>query len=156
MAEADVTVQVNAPYERVWRIISDVDNDPKYWKGMSSIRTISRERNSLLREVEMSDGTKYQQKITLFPKEGIHIRWTKGQSVGIRDIMLIDNGGATIVRIQTSFKASSQHTMKAEVVAKMQSEVELALSQIKKAAESKPQRISNESHSGPGPRGGQR
>ena len=143
MPEADVTVQVNAPYERVWKIISDVDHDQRYWKGISRMRVISRERNSVLREVEMSDGARLQQKVTIFPKEGIHIRWSKDKSVGMRDIMLIDNGKATIVRIQTSYKASPPKSSQAEALAKMQAEVELALALIKKAAEAKPRKVSS-------------
>ncbi len=143
MAEADVTVQINAPYDIVWKIISDVDNDPRYWKGISRVRNISKERNAVLREVDMSDGTRLQQRVTIFPKEGVHIRWTKGQSTGIRDIMLIDNGKATVVRIQTTYKSSPQKAAQAEAVAKMQAEAEFALSLIKRAAEARPQKISS-------------
>ncbi|HJU12880.1 MAG TPA: hypothetical protein VJ792_00295 [Candidatus Nitrosotalea sp.] len=143
MYETDISLQVNAPYRDVWKIISNLDSDPKYWKGITHMRTISKERNSVVREVFMSDGAKCQQRIILFPKEGVHIKWSVGKASGVRDIMLIENGGATVIRIQTSYKFGSSLPIQKEVVERWQSEAELALHLIKKAAESKASSVEN-------------
>ena len=132
-------VQISAPYEKVWKIISDVDNDPSYWKGIVRIRNTSREKNSVVREAQLLDGSKCQQKITLFPKEGIHMRWTKGTMLGIKDIMLIDNGSSTVIRVQINYKHDVPRTEAGGVIREMQSEAERALRLIKRAAESKSQ-----------------
>lgn len=144
MTEIDVTVQVNAPQDKVWRIISDIENDTRYWNEISRIKTLSRERNVVLREVKMSDGTTCLQKVVLFPKEGIHIRWTIGKNTGIRDIMLTGNGSSTIVRIQTSYKTLPYPDAQNDSLAKMQKETEAALTLIKRAAEARQKRFASE------------
>jgi len=32
MAIIDTSIDINAPVDRVWDIISDLDNEPKFWK----------------------------------------------------------------------------------------------------------------------------
>lgn len=149
MTEADVTVQVNAPQDKVWKIISDIDNDPRYWNEILEIRILSRERNTVTREVKMYDGSTFLQKVILFPKEGVHIRWTIGRNTGIRDIMLTGNGSSTIVRIQTSYKSHPQAHAQRDSLARMQEEAEVAIALIKRDAESGQRRVAGES-SNPG------
>jgi len=33
MAIIDTSIGINAPGDRVWDIISDLDNEPKFWRG---------------------------------------------------------------------------------------------------------------------------
>ncbi len=128
-------LQVNATFEKIWNIISKIDNDPNYWKNIISIKNISRDRNTVTRDIRLSNGSKCQQKITLFPKEGIHIQWTKGPIVGTEDIMIIDNGGIVIIRIQINYKLEVACDKSASVLEELQSEAEHALQLIKKQAE---------------------
>ncbi|MDE1830479.1 MAG: hypothetical protein KGI25_09170 [Thaumarchaeota archaeon] len=139
MFEIDITLKVNAQFEKVWNIISNVDNDPIYWREIARIKNLSRERNVVVREVYRSNGDKYHQRIMLFPKEGIHIRWTKGTTTGIKDIMLIDNGNTTIIRVQINYKNGGAVRIGSnDVLRKLQSETENALELIKREAECKP------------------
>ncbi|MGB9003675.1 MAG: hypothetical protein WCC52_07715 [Nitrosotalea sp.] len=135
MVEVDIMLQVNAPFENIWNIISKVDNDPNYWKSIISIKNISRDRNTVTRKIHLSNGSKCQQKITLFPKEGIHIQWTKGPIVGTKDIMIIDNGSITIIRIQINYNLKVAGDKFASVLEELQSEAEHVLQLIKKQAE---------------------
>lgn len=138
MVEIDITLKINAPFEKVWNIISNIDNDPFYWKYIVSIKNITRDRNVVLREVYMSNGNKCQQKITFFPKEGIHIRWTRGAITGVKDIMLIDNGSTTIIRAQINYKIGGAVKIGSiSVLDELRSETENALNLIKKDAECK-------------------
>lgn len=138
-------LQVNAPFEKMWNIISKVDNDPNYWKSIIRIRNTSRDRNTITREIHLSNGSKCQQKITLFSKEGIHIQWTKGPIVGTKDIMLIDNGSTTIIRIQINYKLGEvAGGGSASVLDELQSEAEHALQLIKKQVECKPCDVTTE------------
>ncbi len=129
-------LQVNATFEKIWNVISKVDNDPNYWKNIIHIKNISSDRNIITREIQLSNGNKCQQKITLFSKERIHIQWTKGPIVGTKDIMLINNGGTVIIRIQMDYRldkvASGGST---SVLDELQSEAEYALRLIKKQVE---------------------
>ncbi|HJT10675.1 MAG TPA: hypothetical protein VJ771_07820 [Candidatus Nitrosotalea sp.] len=139
MIEVDVMLKVNTTFEKVWNIISDVDNDHKYWKEIVQIKNTSRGRNVVVREIYMSNGSKYHQKITLFPKEGIHIRWTKGTITGIKDIMLIDSGNTTVIRVQISYKPRGAVRIGSrDILEELQSETENALEMIKKEAERNP------------------
>ena len=49
MAEIQAQVKINAPLDKVWDIISDIDNEPKFWKGTKEVRNISKERNKVNR-----------------------------------------------------------------------------------------------------------
>lgn len=139
MVEIDIMIQINATFEKIWKIISKVDNDPKYWKGINHIRNISRDGNTIIRRIQLSNGIKCQQKITLFPKEGIHIRWTKGPIVGTKDIMLVDNGSTTIIRVQINYKLGEIiRARSTNILNELQSEAEHALHIIKKQTEFKP------------------
>ncbi|MGI0082910.1 MAG: SRPBCC family protein, partial [Nitrosopumilaceae archaeon] len=53
MAEITASVQVNAPLEKVWSVVSDLDNEPMFWKAMTGIRNISREGSVVRREVTL-------------------------------------------------------------------------------------------------------
>lgn len=139
MFEVDVALKVNASLERVWNIISKVDNDRMYWKEISRIKNLTRDRNGLTREAYLANGSKYNQKITFFPKEGIHIRWTRGTVTGVKDIMLIDNGPTTIVRVQINYKhGGAVHIGSTDILKKLRTETESALRLIKREAECQP------------------
>ncbi len=148
MIEVDVMLKINTTFEKVWSIISNVDNDHNYWKKIVRIKNISRDRNVVVREIYMSSGSKYHQKITLFPKEGMHIRWTKGTVTGIKDIMLIDNGNTTVIRVQISYKPRGAVRIGSRgILEELQSEAENALELIKKEAEFNPYNtIKNKTH----------
>jgi len=33
VATIDVSIDINAPIDKVWDIVSDLDYEPKFWKG---------------------------------------------------------------------------------------------------------------------------
>ncbi|PWU78994.1 MAG: hypothetical protein DLM72_19715 [Candidatus Nitrosopolaris wilkensis] len=64
------SLEVSAPLDRVWDIIADVDNDPKYWPNIHTVDNISKDGNVMEREVtvgfrksESSDSLAESQKI---------------------------------------------------------------------------------------------
>ena len=139
MVEVDIMLQINATFEKVWNIISAVDNDRNYWKEIVRIKNISQDGNVIAREIHLLNGNKCEQRITLFPKEGIHMQWTKGPFSGIKDIMLIDNGSTTIIRVQINYKLERAGNVDStSVLEELQYEAERALKLIKKEAECKP------------------
>ncbi|HKU32340.1 MAG TPA: hypothetical protein VJR22_00655 [Candidatus Nitrosotalea sp.] len=139
MVEVDIMLKINTTFEKVWNIISKIENDRNYWKGIVRIKNISNDRNVVEREIYLANGNKYHQKITLFPKEGIHIRWTKGTVTGTKDIMLIDGGNTTIVRVQINYKPRGAVRIGSRgILEELQSQTENALELIKKEAECKP------------------
>jgi len=45
MTIIQISVDIKAPVEKIWEIISDLDNEPKFWKGTKEVRNISKEGN---------------------------------------------------------------------------------------------------------------
>ncbi|MGI0073447.1 MAG: SRPBCC family protein [Nitrosotalea sp.] len=136
MIEIDVSLQIDAPQENVWNIISKIDNDPKYWCGISSIRNISKNQDVITRELTLVNGSKCFQKVTLFQREGIHIRWTHGPIVGIKDILLTSNGNVTIVAVQINYRLSGVvRLVPKSILEELQFEAEQALALIKQEVE---------------------
>ena len=89
MALIQISKPVNAPLDKVWNIVSDLDNETKYWKGTKEIRNISRDENKITREITLVfRDSKCIQEITLSPKEKIEAVFTEGILKGTKTINL--------------------------------------------------------------------
>ena len=79
MATIEVKIGINATVDKVWDIISDIDNEPKFWKGTKEIKNISKEGNTVYREITIAfRDQKCMQEVTLEPKRRIKAKFTKG------------------------------------------------------------------------------
>ena len=38
MTRIDVSIDINASIDKVWDIVTDLDNEPKFWKGTLNIK----------------------------------------------------------------------------------------------------------------------
>ena len=137
MAEIRASVEINAPLEKVWNIISDLDNEPKFWKGTKEIRNISKENNIVTREVTIAfKDSKCMQTVTLYPKEKIHAEFTKGIINGTKTVSLQQEGNSTHLEAVWNIKLSGMMGMFTGMVKKhIQSGTEQALQSIKQEAE---------------------
>src|SRR5215469_6972628 len=79
--------EILAPIDRVWEIVADVDNDPKYWH-INGIHNISRDGNVIEREVTVGFRNSSRQTVVLTPKQSIEVTMTEGRVKGKRLIML--------------------------------------------------------------------
>ncbi|MEK6965718.1 MAG: SRPBCC family protein, partial [Thermoproteota archaeon] len=48
------SIRINASTDKVWNIVSDLDNEPKFWKGTKEIKNISKEENKIPREITIA------------------------------------------------------------------------------------------------------
>ena len=137
MAEIRASVEINAPVEKVWNIISDLDNEPKFWKGTKEVRNISKENNVITREVTIAfKDSKCMQTVTLYPKEKIHEEFTKGIINGTKIVSLKPQGNSTNLETVWDIKLSGMMGMFTGMVKKhIQSGTEQALESIKQEAE---------------------
>ena len=137
MAKIQSEVEVNAPIDKVWEIVSDIDNEPKFWKGTKSVRNISKEGNVVNREITIAfKDKKCLQVVTLFPKEKIHAQFTKGIIDGTKTINLTPQDGITKVEAIWDIKLSGMMGMFTGMVKKhIQSGTEQALQSIKENLE---------------------
>jgi ribosome-associated toxin RatA of RatAB toxin-antitoxin module len=109
MESINASREISASTDRVWEIVSDVDNDPVYWTGLTSLRNLRREGNVVERSVVVGIiGHAGLQRIELKPRESIELTMTKGPMKGSRKIMLVplDGGKSTRIEISWNFQFS--------------------------------------------------
>ncbi len=137
MALIDASIRIKAPIERVWSIVSDLDNEPKFWKGTKEIRNISKNETKITREVTIAfRDSKCMQEVLLYPQEKIEIKFTKGIIDGIKTIQLIPIENETELEVSWDVKLSGMMGMFTGIVTKhIKSGTNQALESIKQEAE---------------------
>lgn len=105
MAEIKVSVEIGASIDKVWDVVSDLDNEPKFWKGTKEVRNISKNENTINREVTIVfRDQKCMQEVKLQPKEKIEILFTKGIIDGAKIITLTAKGEKTLLHVKWDVK----------------------------------------------------
>ncbi|MGI0074239.1 MAG: SRPBCC family protein [Nitrosotalea sp.] len=142
MVEIKVKLQIDAPLEKVWEVVSRVDDDPKFWNLTKRIRNLSKRENEIVREVIVGKIEKCHQKVILIPKEAIHVLWTKGVITGTKDIVLTSLGNATLLEVSMDYALSGPaRFFSGGIKEELQIEAELAVDLIKEKAEGRPHNI---------------
>ncbi|CAD6514889.1 Cyclase/dehydrase [metagenome] len=119
MAEIEVSVEINASVDKVWEVVSDLDKEPEFWKGTKEIRNISKNGNSVSREVTIAfRDQKCMQEIKLEPKEKIEIKFTKGIIDGTKIITLSPIEEKTILKTKWDIKLTGMMGMFTGVIKK--------------------------------------
>jgi len=138
MAIIDTSIGINAPVDRVWDIISDLDNEPKFWKGTKETRIISRDGNVVTREITIAfRDSKCMQKITIQPKEKIYAEFTEGIIKGSKTLNLKPKDDSSLLEANWDVKMSGLAGMFTGMIKKhIRSGTEQALESIKQKAES--------------------
>lgn len=100
--------KVEAPLDRIWDIISDLDRDLEYWKGLTSIRNTRKEGNLVEREVIVGFmGRKGTQRIVLHPKESVEMTLMSGPLRGSRTVSLSPlRTGCTMIEVEWKIEFS--------------------------------------------------
>lgn len=86
--------EISAPIDRIWNIVADVDNEPKYWHGTKTVNNISKDNNKIEREVTIAfKDSKCRQTVLLNPNKSVEIIITQGPIKGTKTITLhpLDN-----------------------------------------------------------------
>jgi len=137
MVQIQSSVDINTSLEKVWNIISDLDSEPKFWKGTKDVRNISKQGNVVTREVTIAfKDSKCMQTVTLYPKEKIQVEFIKGVINGTKTIILTPKEGVIHLEAIWDMKLSGMMGMFTGMVKKhIQSGTEQALQSIKQEAE---------------------
>ena len=137
MATIVVQTEINATLEKVWEVISDIDNEPKFWKGTKEVKTISIEGDIIKREITIAfRDQKCLQEIQLKPKESIIAKFTKGILNGTKIITLIPKSNSVIIETSWDIKLSGMMNMFTAVIKNhIKSGTEQALKSIKEEIE---------------------
>lgn len=137
MVAINASRELSAPLERVWEVVADVDNEPKYWHGTKTVKNISRSGNVIEREVTIAfRDSRCRQTVVLNPKQSIEITITDGPMKGTKKILLEPEGEKTRIRVAWDIKLAGFLGMFSGMVKKHISEgTDEALERIAKAVE---------------------
>lgn len=137
MVRIEVSKEINAPLEKVWKIASDLDNEPKYWHGTKSVKNIKVEGNTIDREVIIAfKNSKCKETVVLDPMKSIEVSITDGPMKGTKTITLNDVDGKTNVDVIWDIKLSGMMSMFTGMVkGHIQQGTEDALERIRNDAE---------------------
>jgi ribosome-associated toxin RatA of RatAB toxin-antitoxin module len=108
MVSIKATIEVNASVESVWSIISDIDGESMYWKGLNSAKVTKRDGNEIWREVDVGFmGHKGHQIVRLKPEYWtIDVELTDGPLVGSRVVKVMSLGSKEKTRLEASWNFS--------------------------------------------------
>ncbi|MGI0059474.1 MAG: type II toxin-antitoxin system RatA family toxin [Nitrosotalea sp.] len=137
MVQIQASVEIDAPIDKVWSIVSDLDSEPKFWRGTKEVRNISKEGNTITREVTIAfKDSKCMQTVTLYPKEKIQIQFTKGVIGGTKTLTLAQDGNKVRLDALWDMKLTGMMGMFTGMIKKhIQSGSEQALESIKQEAQ---------------------
>ena len=137
MAIIEVKVEINAPIDRVWDVVSDIDNEPKFWKGTKKVKNISKEGNTVSREVTIAfRDQKCLQKVEIYPKEKIEAKFIKGIIDGEKVVSLTTKDEKTILSTYWDIKLTGMMGMFTGIIKKhIKSGTEQAMQSIKEEIE---------------------
>ena len=138
MAIIEVEIEINATVDKVWDVVSDIDNEPKFWKGTKEIKNLSKDGNTVNREITIAfRDQKCMQEVKLQPKEKIEFKFTKGIISGEKTISLIPKDEKTILNTVWDIKLTGMMGMFTGIIKKhIKSGTEQAMQSIKKEIES--------------------
>ena len=137
VSKIEVSIFIKSSVDKVWDIISDMDNETKYWKGTKEIHNISKDGNKINREVIIAfRDSKCLQEVTLYPKEKIEAVFTKGIIQGTKIIRLKPQNDEVLLEAIWDMKLSGMMGMFTGMIKKhVKSGTEQALQAIKVEAE---------------------
>jgi ribosome-associated toxin RatA of RatAB toxin-antitoxin module len=86
--------EISVPVDLVWDVISNMDNEQKYWSTVKDIKVLRRDGNTIEREATITRGpfgnAKSLQTVIIDPKEkSITVNMTKGPMRGTRKTTLV-------------------------------------------------------------------
>ena len=137
MAEIKTSIIINSSQEKIWNVISDIDNEPKFWKGTKEVKNISKDGNHISREITIAfRDQKCLQEVTITPKESIKAVFTKGVIVGEKILTLKNMNNSCELEAVWDVKLSGKMGMFTGIIKKhIKSGTEQALQEIKKEVE---------------------
>ena len=93
MVTIQVARDIKAPLEKVWDVVSDIDNEPRYWRGTKSIKNISKNGNVTEREVVIAfKESKCKETVVLEPKKSVKVNISQGPMKGSKTITIKSAG----------------------------------------------------------------
>lgn len=137
MATIEVEIEINSTIDKVWEVVSDIDNEPKFWRGTKEVKNISKEGNTVNREITIAfRDQKCLQQVKIYPKERIEARFTKGIIEGKKTVSVTAKGGKTMLSTHWDIKLTGVMGMFTSMIKNhIKSGTEQAMQSIKEEIE---------------------
>jgi Polyketide cyclase / dehydrase and lipid transport len=135
------SIEIAAPLNKVWEIISDLDNEAEYWWGTREVRNISREGNAIDREIFQNFRNHgIMQKVILNPPQEIEIQYLKGLTEGVKYLRIsLPSAGTLKLEAEWRVHFTGIYFFATPFIARhVRKGTKDALQRIKDAAEGKP------------------
>lgn len=148
---------IRAPPGEVWRIISDLDAEPRYWRGTRQVRNVSESGGVVTREVTIAfRGKRCMQDVTAVPMERIEAVFTGGAMRGTKVLSMRAGGDggeeATVLEAAWDVSFAGLAGMFAGAIGRhIKSGTEQALAAIKAEAERRASGAAGVQGAGEGP-----
>ena len=110
--------KLNAPLDKVWDIVGDLDREPEFWHGIKSIRNISKRGNSVERDVVIAfKNSTCREIVQLDPKKGINTEILSGPFKGTKTLTLTSiDSDATSVTVNWEIELSGFYKLFSAIV----------------------------------------
>ena len=100
LEEIKVSREISAPIDKVWNIVSNIDNETKYWSIIKNVKNINETDIITEREVTVQAGpggdSKTHQFVNVDPSHfAVNMNITEGPITGSRTITLTSDNNAT-------------------------------------------------------------
>jgi polyketide cyclase/dehydrase/lipid transport protein len=104
MIEINASLEVPAPLDRIWDVVSDVDSEPRYWRDLHAVYNVRRNGDIIEREVTGGPTDLIgRQTAMLYPKKSIELMLTEGPMIGTRIIRLTPSSDNKTTRVNVSW-----------------------------------------------------
>ena len=133
MAIINVEIEINSTIDKVWEVVSDIDNEPKFWKGTKEVKNLSKDENVIKREITIAfRDQKCLQEVRIYPKEKIEAKFTKGIIEGVKIVSLNSKNEKVILSTVWDIKLTGMMGMFTGMIKKhIKSGTEQAMQSIK-------------------------
>jgi len=102
---------MHASVDRVWDLVSETDEDHKYWNSIRDIKVIRRTEDTVEREASVGPpafGHRSRQTLVFEPKKSVRLTMTGETMTGERTIVLVPVGkNSTRVDVEWHFEMKS-------------------------------------------------
>ncbi len=135
------STSVNAPLERVWALLADLDNEPAFWKGTVAVRTLGNTADAVIdREVTLAfRSARQRERVYLHPPLRVVHEILEGPMRGTKVVAIQAHDGEPGVQLQATWDVTLRGFLKlgSRMVSKhIEEGTRNALGRIKEAAES--------------------
>lgn len=97
MGELVREIEVDAPLEKIWQVVSDIDNEPEYWRGTREVINHRRGGNVTDRTIVSNfRGARIEQRVTLNPMESVEVEYLRGTTVGRKSVRIVEAGNSKL------------------------------------------------------------